>query len=69
MSSLQEIDVTIRPDGSVEVHVRGVAGPACLALTKKLEQYLGGRVVTREHTDDMLLESEDRPDEQVVGDD
>jgi hypothetical protein len=50
MNNIQEVDVTIKPDGTVEVKVRGAQGPTCLALTKDLERYLGGQVSFREHT-------------------
>lgn len=59
MSMVQEIDVVIRPDGQVEVRVRGVNGPGCLAATRELEAALGGRVLSREHTDEL-----DQPAEQ-----
>ena len=52
MSSLEEIDVTLHPDGRVEVKVRGAQGKACLLATKGLEQHLGGRVISREETAD-----------------
>jgi hypothetical protein len=32
----REIIVTIEPDGSVSTQIKGVAGPDCMALTKKL---------------------------------
>ncbi len=47
---LQEIDVTIDTDGNVRIEVRGVQGPACLALTAELEAALGSSVVSRELT-------------------
>jgi hypothetical protein len=47
---LNEIDVYIDPDGQVRIEVRGVQGPACLALTAELEAALGGAVVSRELT-------------------
>jgi hypothetical protein len=50
VNNIQEVDVTIKPDGTVEVKVRGAQGPTCLALTKDLERYLGGQVSFREHT-------------------
>ena len=68
MSSLEEIDVTLHPDGRVEVKVRGAEGKACLIATKKLEQYLGGRVLSREATDEMFLGEEEAEDWQGVGD-
>lgn len=51
MSGVEEIEVTIHPDGRVEIKVRGVEGPACLTATKKLEKYLGGSG-SRELTDE-----------------
>ncbi len=52
MNGLQEIEVIIKPDGKVEVLVRGVRGASCRELTRELERYLGGRVVQRRHTDE-----------------
>ena len=52
MSGLQEIEVLIRPDGQVQVRVRGVKGNCCRDLTQELERYLGGRVLQRRHTDE-----------------
>ncbi len=50
MNNIQEVEVVIKPDGTVEAKVRGVQGPTCLAETKELERYLGGQVSFREHT-------------------
>lgn len=50
MAELQDIDVTIKPDGTVEVSVRGVQGPGCLVLTKEMERYLGGEIRRRHMT-------------------
>ncbi|HUH00893.1 MAG TPA: DUF2997 domain-containing protein [Kofleriaceae bacterium] len=61
MSGVEEIEVTIHPDGRVEVQVRGVQGPGCVAATKKLEQYLGGNVsreLTDEYSADALLDQD-----------
>ena len=52
MSGLQEIEVLIRPDGQVQVRVRGVKGGGCRELTEELERYLGGRVLQRLRTDE-----------------
>jgi hypothetical protein len=52
MSTIQEIEVIIRPDGRVELRVRGVRGGSCVELTGELERYLGGRVLHRQHTDE-----------------
>jgi hypothetical protein len=53
MSTVQEIDLVLRPNGSVEIKVRGVPGAACLDITRKLEAELGNRIVAREHTDEL----------------
>ena len=48
--NLQEIDVTIEPNGEVRVEVRGFTGGECLQATEGLEKALGGEIVTREMT-------------------
>ena len=53
MSELQEVEVTIRPDGTVRVRVQGAPGPQRLAITRKLEELLGGVVLERVHTDEL----------------
>lgn len=52
MSELQEIDVTIMPNGEVKVDVRGVKGKKCEAITKPVEELLGGDIIGREYTDE-----------------
>jgi len=47
---LQEIDIYVRPDGTVKLEVRGVKGQQCLALTADIEKLLGGQVLSREKT-------------------
>jgi len=44
------IEVTIRPDGKVEMHVTGVAGMECLERTAELTRLLGGEVEASELT-------------------
>jgi hypothetical protein len=44
------IEVTIRPDGKVEMHVTGVAGMDCLQRTEELTRLLGGEVEAQELT-------------------
>lgn len=68
MSSLEEIDVTLHPDGRVEMKVRGAEGKACLLVTRKLEQHLGGRVLSREPTDEMFMGGQETEGRQTVGD-
>ncbi|MEW6141135.1 MAG: DUF2997 domain-containing protein [Thermodesulfobacteriota bacterium] len=52
MSELQEIDVYVKPDGSLTLEVRGVKGSKCLDLTRDVENLVGGIVVERAHTDE-----------------
>ena len=51
MSEIQEIEVEIDADGRVKIEVRGVTGAKCEALTRELEQMLGGVVTGRVHHD------------------
>jgi hypothetical protein len=52
MSEIQEIDVFVKPDGTVKIEVRGVKGEKCLALTEELEALLGGSIIERTHTEE-----------------
>jgi len=42
--SEQILEVAINPDGTVEMHVRGIEGMSCLAETQELVTALGGEV-------------------------
>ena len=37
----REFDITIRPDGSVEAHVRGYKGKGCMEAVKLFEEMVG----------------------------
>ena len=52
MSELQEIDIFVKPDGTVKVEVRGVTGKKCLSITENIEKLLGGKITERIHTDE-----------------
>jgi DUF2997 family protein len=58
------IEVTIRPDGKVEMHVMGVTGMDCLQRTEDLTRLLGGEVEARELTaeayQDVVEQEQDR---------
>lgn len=58
-----EVEVTIAPDGTTRIEVRGLTGRGCLELTAGLEQALGGTIVARELTADAYAAVE----EQVPG--
>ncbi len=60
---LQEIEVTIEPNGQVHVQVRGARGASCLDLTHDLEEALGGEVISREMTPEAQeTTAEENPD-------
>lgn len=50
MKEIQELEVSITAEGRLTVEVHGVKGPSCLALTKTLEEALGGEIVERRKT-------------------
>lgn len=47
---IQEVELTIHPNGHVEVSVRGVRGKACLEITQALEAALGNHLIERTFT-------------------
>ncbi|GIV66619.1 MAG: hypothetical protein KatS3mg047_1012 [Bellilinea sp.] len=47
---IQEIELTILPDGKVEISVRGVKGNACLEITRAIEEALGNQILERKMT-------------------
>ena len=48
----EQIEVRIAPDGTVQIHVMGVKGEGCLAITQALELALGGQNPQHELTDE-----------------
>ncbi len=55
----REFDITIGPDGQVELHVQGFKGKSCLEVAKLFEKIVG-EMKTQEHTSEFY-----EPDEQV----
>ncbi|MFE9624006.1 DUF2997 domain-containing protein [Streptomyces sp. NPDC006527] len=51
------LEVTIRADGRVEMHVQGVEGMACLTDTQELVARLGGDVESQELTAEAYVET------------
>ena len=41
MATKQDIEFTINPDGSVEIHPVGFKGKKCTEVTKEIEEALG----------------------------
>ena len=52
----EQIHVVIDKAAQVHLTVRGVKGPQCCALTKELEDALGGQITSRETTPEFYEE-------------
>jgi Protein of unknown function (DUF2997) len=59
------VEVTIAPDGAVEMHVEGVAGMACLTDTEDLVRLLGGDVESQELTADAYVDVEQEQQDRL----
>jgi len=55
----REFDITIGPDGQVELHVQGYKGKSCLEAVKLFEQIVG-ELKAKQETSEFY-----EPDEQV----
>jgi len=55
----REFEITIAPDGGVELHVKGYKGKGCLEIMKMFEQVVG-ELRSRQETSEFY-----EPDEQV----
>jgi len=56
----ETIEVTIRPDGRVEMHVTGVSGMDCVERTEDLTRLLGGEVEAHELTAEAYQDAQER---------
>lgn len=54
------VEITVRPDGKVEMHVKGIPGMDCLAETADLTRLLGGEVESQEMTAEAYADAEQR---------
>jgi acetyl-CoA carboxylase beta subunit len=54
----QTIEVTIEPDGNVQIHIQGIKGTACLAETEALLALLGGKVLEQGFTIEMYEDAQ-----------
>ena len=52
MAEKKELEITIGPDGEVQVLVKCIKGASCVAETKFLEEALGNTIESRELTDE-----------------
>jgi Protein of unknown function (DUF2997) len=55
----REFEITIAPDGNVELHIKGYKGKSCLEAMKMFEQVVG-KLKSRRETSEFY-----EPDEQV----
>lgn len=51
---VEEIEITIGKNGQVKLHVRGIKGKKCLALTEEVEKALGSVILERSLTSEAL---------------
>lgn len=61
MAGRTEIEFVIKPDGTVEEQVRGVAGRECEDITRGIERALG-EIAHRERTSEYYDETESAGD-------
>lgn len=66
MTEIQEIDVFVKPDGTVHVEVRGVKGPKCLSLTQQVENLLGSTISERLYSDEFEMTEQETQEEDLV---
>lgn len=55
----ERVEVTIHPDGKVELHVVGVEGMSCVDITEPLVKALGGEVLSQELTQEAYIDVSD----------
>lgn len=41
MAGKEELEITISPEGAVQVHVKGIKGKGCVEIRKRLERAIG----------------------------
>jgi Protein of unknown function (DUF2997) len=59
------IEITVRPDGKVEMQVKGIPGMDCLAETEDLARLLGGQVEAQEMTGEAYQDTEQRAQDRL----
>ncbi len=68
MAKKEELEITIGPDGTVNVLVKCGPGMKCVELSKFLEESLGGEVVDRQFTGDYYAQTESTEATVAAGD-
>jgi hypothetical protein len=59
------VEVSISPDGTVTMSVRGVAGMECLTNTEGLVELLGGDIESQELTDEAYAGAEEETQDRL----
>jgi hypothetical protein len=59
------IEITVRPDGKVDMQVKGISGMACVTETEDLTRLLGGQVEAQEMTGEAYEDSEQRAQDRL----
>jgi Protein of unknown function (DUF2997) len=59
------IEVTIWPDGKVEMRVEGIPGMSCLATTGDLARLLGGEIEAQELTAEAYQDVQEQQQERL----
>ncbi len=65
MPGRQQIEIVIKPDGTVEERVTGVNGPDCEKITESIEKALG-EVTKREHMSEYFNNTQTQDDGVVT---
>jgi len=68
MAKKEELEITIAPDGTVNVLVKCGPGVKCVELSKFLEESLGGEVLDRQFTGDYYAQTESTETTVAAGD-
>jgi DUF2997 family protein len=58
MAEKKELEITIGPDGEVQVLVKCIKGQSCVEETKFLEEALGNTIESRELTSEYYEQSQ-----------
>jgi hypothetical protein len=59
------VEITITPDGKLEMHVSGVPGMDCVTETEDLVRLAGGEVESQELTGEAYQDAEQRQQDRL----
>ncbi|MCD6292925.1 MAG: DUF2997 domain-containing protein [Deltaproteobacteria bacterium] len=64
---MEEINISIGPDGAVDLQLAGFEGGKCMDVTKILETLLGNEIIERNLTSEYYITQEAKVEEKVPG--